>query len=142
MHSMTRRIRLGMVGGGQGGFIGAAHRIAARLDDQYELVAGALSSDAQRARDSGAALHLAPDRCYTDFRQMAQQEAQRPDGIDVAAIVTPNHLHCAAAMAFLEHGIHVICEKPLATSLEEARRLVQKTRETGLLFAVTHTYSG
>lgn len=139
---MTRRIRLGMVGGGQGGFIGGAHRIAARLDDEYELLAGALSSDPQRARESGAALHLAPDRCYTDFHEMARQEARRPDGIDAVAIVTPNHLHHAVAMAFLEQGIHVICEKPLATSLAEARQLAQRTRETNLLFAVTHTYSG
>ncbi|MEG2964582.1 MAG: Gfo/Idh/MocA family oxidoreductase, partial [Janthinobacterium sp.] len=110
---MQRRLRLGMVGGGQGAFIGAVHRIAARIDDQYELVAGALSSDPQRARDSGAALHLAPERCYSDYRAMAQAEAARADGIEAVAIVTPNHLHAPVATAFMEAGIHVICDKPL-----------------------------
>ena len=107
---MQRRLRLGMVGGGQGAFIGAVHRIAARIDDQYELVAGALSSDPQRARDSGAALHLAPERSYCDYRAMAQAESQRADGIEAVAIVTPNHLHAPVATAFLEAGIHVICD--------------------------------
>src|SRR5205085_7897852 len=89
----NRRLRLGMVGGGRGAFIGAVHRIAARLDDRYELVAGALASDAARARESAAELHIAPDRAYGDFAAMAKAEAARPDGIDVVAIVTPNHLH-------------------------------------------------
>ena len=113
---MKRRIRLGMVGGGQGGFIGAAHRVAARLDDEYQLVAGALSSDPQRARDSGAELRLDAERCYADYREMAAQEARRPDGIDVVTIVTPNYLHFPVAKAFLEQGIHVICDKPLTTT--------------------------
>src|SRR6478735_1061260 len=96
------RLRLGMVGGGRGAFIGAVHRIAARLDDQYELVAGALSADSERARASAADIGIAPERAYADFRSMARAEAERPDGIDVVAIVTPNHLHHPIARAFLD----------------------------------------
>jgi predicted dehydrogenase len=137
-----RRIRLGMVGGGQGAFIGAVHRIAARLDDCYELVAGALSSQPQRAAASAADVHIAPERAYADFRAMAQAEAARADGIDVVAIVTPNHLHAPIATAFLDAGIDVICDKPLCTSLSEALALVEKVRSSGRLFALTHNYSG
>ena len=136
---MQRRIRLGMVGGGQGAFIGAVHRIAARIDDEYALVAGALSSDPQRARDSGAALHLAPDRCYSDYRAMAQAEAARADGIEAVAIVTPNHLHAPVATAFMEAGIHVICDKPLGISLAEGQALAALAQQKNLLFALTHT---
>src|SRR5262249_8453385 len=114
-----RRIRLGMVGGGEGAFIGAVHRIAARLDDHYELVAGALSSTAEKSRRSGKALGLAADRIYDDFESMAHSESKRPDGIEAVAIVTPNHMHAAPAYAFLKGGIHVICDKPLTTSLAE-----------------------
>ena len=138
----ARRIRLGMVGGGDGSFIGAAHRIAARLDDQFELVAGALSSTAERAHASAARLHIAPERSYADYTAMAQAEARREDGIDAVAIVTPNHLHVPVARAFVEQGIHVICDKPLATSLAEAQALAQSVRERGLLFLLTHTYAG
>lgn len=138
----ARRIRLGMVGGGDGSFIGAAHRIAARLDDQFELVAGALSSTAERAHASAARLHIAPERSYADYAAMAQAEAQREDGIDAVAIVTPNHLHVPVARAFVEQGIHIICDKPLATSLVEAQALAQAVRERGLLFLLTHTYAG
>jgi predicted dehydrogenase len=102
-----------MVGGGHGAYIGGVHRLAARLDDCYEFVAGALSSDPQRAVDSGCELRLDPTRSYSDYREMARVEAQREDGIDVVAIVTPNHLHAPIATAFLEAGIHVICDKPL-----------------------------
>jgi len=114
------RLRLGMVSGGQGGFIGAVHRFAARLDDQYELVAGAFSSDPVRGRESAAALRLDPARAYADVNEMAQAEKRRSDGIDVATIVTPNHLHAAAAHALLAAGIHVICDKPLATTVADA----------------------
>ncbi len=117
----ARRLRLGMVGGGEGAFIGGVHRIAARLDDEFELVAGALSSDPDRAASSAHALRIAPERGYRDFRAMAAQEAARPDGIDVVAIVTPNHLHHAPARAFLEAGIDVICDKPLATHAGRGR---------------------
>lgn len=137
-----RRLRLGMVGGGQGAFIGAVHRIAARLDDRYELVAAALSSDPERARASGAELGLAPERNYESFESMARAESGRENGIDVVSIVTPNHVHFAAARAFLEAGIHVICDKPLATSVADARELSSLASESGLLFAVTYNYSG
>jgi predicted dehydrogenase len=131
-----------MVGGGQGAFIGAVHRIAARLDDQYELVAGALSSDPARGQESAASLHIAPDRAYADAFLMAEAERRRPDPIDAVSIVTPNHLHAAAAEAFLAAGIHVICDKPLTTDVAQAERLVAAADRTGLLFAVTHNYTG
>jgi predicted dehydrogenase len=137
-----RRIRLGMVGGGQGAFIGGVHRMAARLDDRYELVAGALSSDAARATASAAELHIAAERSYADYRDMARKEAAREDGIDAVAIVTPNHLHGRIATAFLDAGIDVICDKPLTTTLAEALELVQCVRRSGRLFALTHNYSG
>ncbi|HYF56537.1 MAG TPA: Gfo/Idh/MocA family oxidoreductase [Salinarimonas sp.] len=138
----ARRLRLGMVGGGRGAFIGAVHRIAARLDDRWQLVAGALSSDPERARASGADLMLAPDRIYSDAATMAGAERARPDRIDAVAIVTPNDAHAAAARAFLEAGIHVICDKPLTTTRAEAEALERLARETGLIFAVTHNYTG
>lgn len=137
-----RRLRLGMVGGGRGAFIGATHRIAARIDDRYELVAGALASDPDRAKASAADLHIAPDRAYGSYAEMAAAEAARPDGIDVVAIVTPNHLHHAPAKAFLQAGIHVICDKPLTTALEDALDLVAEVRRTGLIFGLTHNYTG
>jgi predicted dehydrogenase len=137
-----RRLRLGMVGGGRGAFIGAVHRIAARLDDRYELVAGALSSDADRARASAADLHIAPDRAYADFAAMAQAEAARPDGIDVVAIVTPNHLHAPTATAFLKAGINVICDKPMTRTVAEAEALAALVADTGLNFVLTHNYTG
>ncbi len=139
---LNRRLRLGMVGGGRGAFIGAVHRIAARLDDRWTLVAGALSSDPERARLSGEELLLDPDRIYGSFSEMAQREAQREDGIDAVSIVTPNHAHAPAAEAFLKAGIHVICDKPLTTTRLEADRLAALARETGLIFAVTHNYTG
>jgi predicted dehydrogenase len=135
------RIRLGMVGGGEGAFIGAVHRMAARLDDQYELVAGALSASPEKATRSGRQLGLADERIYSDFREMARREAGRHDGIEVVAIVTPNHLHAEIAEAFLHAGIHVICDKPVTTTSADARRLQQLVDRTGLVFAVTHNYS-
>ena len=138
----TRRIRLGMVGGGDGSFIGAAHRIAARIDDQFELVAGALSSSPERAHASAVKLHINPERSYASYEAMAQAEAQRSDGIDAVVVVTPNHLHVPVARAFAERGIHVICDKPLATSLADARALAQVVQAHGLLFLLTHTYAG
>ncbi|OLD94741.1 MAG: oxidoreductase [Gemmatimonadetes bacterium] len=138
----TRPLRLGMVGGGRGAFIGAVHRLCARMDGQFELVAGALSSDAQRARDSGADLGLAPDRAYMSFAQMAAAEAKRPDGIEVVSIVTPNDSHHAIARAFLDRGIDVICDKPMTTTVEDALDLVQAVRRSGLVFGLTHNYTG
>jgi predicted dehydrogenase len=137
-----RPIRLGMVGGGEGAFIGAVHRIAARLDGHYALVAGALSASPEKARRSGAALGLAPDRSYGTFVEMARAEAARPDGIEAVAIVTPNHIHTPAATAFLEAGVHVICDKPLATSLAEARGLQELAIARQRIFAVTYNYTG
>lgn len=137
-----RRIRLGMVGGGEGAFIGAVHRIAARMDDRYELVAGALSATPEKAARSAAALGLDPERSYKDFAAMAQAEAARPDGIEAVSIVTPNHMHAPAARAFLAAGIHVICDKPLTTTLAEARDLAETARRSGLVFALTHNYTG
>ena len=137
-----RRIRLGMVGGGPGAFIGAVHRIAARMDDHYELVAAALSSDAARSRAAAQELHIAPDRAYGSYTEMARVEAARADRIEAVAIVTPNHLHYPMAKAFLEAGIHVICDKPLTTTVREALDLAAIVRRTSLLFALTHNYTG
>ncbi len=138
----SRRLRLGMVGGGQGAFIGAVHRIAARLDDRYELVAGALASTPERSRASGLELGLDPARCYGSFAEMAPAERARPDGIDVVAIVTPNHVHYPAAKAFLEAGIHVVCDKPLTSSLGDARKLAELVERSGRVFVLTHNYTG
>lgn len=135
-------LRLGMVGGGQGAFIGAVHRMAARLDGQWQLQAGALSADPARARASATELGLDPVRAYADWREMARAESARPDGIDAVAVVTPNHLHAPVAAAFLEAGINVICDKPLATSLADARALRALARRQGRLLALTQTYSG
>ena len=136
------RIRLGMVGGGEGAFIGAVHRIAARLDDRFELVAGALSASPDKAIRSAASIGLGSDRSYPDFMTMAKVEAARSDGIEAVAIVTPNHMHAPIADVFLDAGVHIICEKPLTTNVEVARRLRDKARTSGLIFAVTYNYSG
>ena len=131
-----------MVGGGQGAFIGAVHRIAARLDGKWELVAGALSSDRARGAQSAADLGIAPDRSYADYAQMAAAEAQRPDSIDAVAIVTPNHLHAKVATAFLRAGIAVICDKPMTATLDEAEALAALVAQTGVPFILTQTYTG
>jgi len=137
-----RRLRLGMVGGGPGAFIGAVHRMAARLDDQFELVAAALSSDATQGRAAAAGLHICADRAYGTYAEMASCEMQRSDRIDAVSIVTPNNLHFEIAKCFLASGIHVICDKPLGTSVQEAVELAEIVRSTGLLFALTHNYTG
>ena len=136
------RIRLGMVGGGKDAFIGAVHRIAARIDDQFELVAGALSATPEKARESGRALGLAEDRTYDDFATMAKREARRKNGIEAVAIVTPNHMHAPAAREFLKRGIHVICDKPLTAALPEAKKLAKAAAESEALFILTHNYTG
>ncbi len=135
-------IRLGMVGGGQGAFIGGVHRIAARMDGMFTLVAGALSSDPERARASAEDLGLAPERTYMTWDGMARAEATRPDGIEAVAIVTPNHLHAGPAVAFLERGIHVICDKPLAATAEQAAAIAAAARASGAMFFLTHNYPG
>jgi predicted dehydrogenase len=129
-----------MVGGGPGAFIGAVHRIAARMDDRYELAAAALSSDPGKSLAAAEELHI--PRAYGHFEEMAVAEATRPDGIEAVAIVTPNHLHYANAKKFLEAGIHVICDKPLTTTLEDALDLAKIVERTGLIFGLTHNYTG
>ena len=136
------RLKLGMVGGGQGAFIGAVHRVAARLDGKWDLVAGAFSSDPQRAAHSAADLGIAPERAYADYAEMAKAEALRGDGIDAVAIVTPNHLHAAVATAFIKAGIPVICDKPMTASLHEAEVLAELVMRTGVPFVLTQTYTG
>lgn len=138
----TPKIRLGMVGGGAGAFIGAVHRMAARIDDHFDLVAGALSSTAEKSLASGRELGLDPSRCYGSFEEMAEKEAARPDGIEAVSIVTPNHVHYPAAKAFLERGIHVICDKPLTSSLEDAKKLKAVADKAKALFVLTHNYTG
>ena len=135
-----RPLRAGIVGGGRGAFIGAVHRIAAQLDSEARVVAGAMSSDPATARESAAAWHL--ERSYESFAAMARDEAQADDGIDFVIVATPNHLHLPVATAFLEAGIHVICDKPLTATLEEAETLAKVAAGSDCLFALTHTYTG
>jgi predicted dehydrogenase len=141
---MKRKIRMGMVGGGRGAFIGAVHRMAAALDGQIELVCGAFSSDPERSRASGADLFLPPDRCYGDYEEMIRAEANLPEDkkMDLVSIVTPNHMHYEPAMMALENGFHVVCDKPLCTTLDAAKQLQAKVKSSGLIFAVTHAYTG
>ena len=134
------KIRLGMVGGGNDAFIGGVHRIASRIDDRYELVAGALSSTPEKARASGEQLGLT--RIYDDFKQMAMREARLKNGIEAVAIVTPNHVHYPAAREFLKRGIHVICDKPLTSTLSDAKKLVKAAESSDALFVLTHNYTG
>ncbi len=138
----TGRISLGMVGGGDDAFIGGVHRIAARLDDKYQLVAGALSSTAAKSQRSGANLGLQADRIYDDFKKMAIRESRLKNGIEAVAIVTPNHVHYEAAREFLKRGMHVICDKPLTSNLGDARKLVKLAESSDSLFVLTHNYTG
>ncbi|MEO0945405.1 MAG: Gfo/Idh/MocA family oxidoreductase [Pseudomonadota bacterium] len=138
--NLTGRIRLGMVGGGNDAFIGGVHRIASRIDDQFELIAGALSSTPEKSRASGEALGL--QRIYDDFKQMASREARRKDGIEAVSIVTPNHVHYQAAREFLKRSIHVICDKPLTSTLADAKKIVKAVESSDALFILTHNYTG
>src|SRR5713101_3446649 len=137
-----RRLRLGMVGGGPGAFIGSVHRLAARMDDQFELVAAALTSDPERSRVAALDLHIPAERAYGSYAEMAAAEAKRADRIDAVSIVKPNHVHFGPAKAFLEAGIHVICDKPLTTTVEDAVALAEIVRRSGLIFGLTHNYTG
>lgn len=137
----TRQLRLCIVGGGGGGFIGPVHAIAARLDNRYRLVAGALSSRPEVAAEAGAAWFLPPERTYTDYCEMARSEAARKDGAEIVAITTPNHTHYDIARTFLDAGFHVICDKPLTTSMEHALDLERRAIESGLGFYVTHSFA-
>lgn len=139
---MGERVRLGMVGGGQGAFIGAVHRIASRIDDRFRLVAGALSSDPARAAASAAELGIAADRSYASYEEMARAEAARADGIEAVAIVTPNHMHAGPAIAFLNAGINVICDKPLAATQEQAEAIAAAVKASKAKFVLTHNYTG
>ena len=141
---MSRKIRYGMVGGGRGAFIGAVHRIAAAMDQQIELVCGAFSSDPERSKASGADLFLPPERCYGTFNEMIQGEAALPSDrrMDFIAIVTPNHMHFPPAKLALERGFHVLSDKPATFNLAEAKKLAEISKKTGLLYGLTHNYTG
>ena len=135
-------VRLGMVGGGRDAFIGGVHRMAARLDGHFQLVAGCFSSTAERSQASGRDLGLDSKRVYDDFTKMAIREARLRDGVEAVAIVTPNHVHWPAAREFLKRGIHVICDKPLTSVLPDAKRLAKAAESSGALFILTHNYTG
>jgi predicted dehydrogenase len=138
------KLRLGMIGGGQGAFIGAVHRIAARIDDDYELVCGAFSSDAEKSKASGIALGLSPDRAYSSYQELIEKEKQLPadQRVQVISIVTPNHVHFAPTKMALENGFHVILDKPMTFSLAEAKELEKVVAASDKLFCLTHTYTG
>jgi predicted dehydrogenase len=141
---LQRKLRYGMVGGGPGAFIGAVHRKAAALDGLAELVAGAFSSNPEKSRAQGRELHLDPERVYGSFEEMAEREAALPEDrrIDFVSIVTPNNTHFAIASAFIDRGFHVVCDKPMTTTLEDAEALCRRVEESGVVFAVTHNYTG
>ena len=141
---MSRKIRYGMVGGGRGAFIGAVHRIAANIDGQIELVAGAFSSDPEKSKASGADFFLSPDRVYGSYQELVTQEAALPadQRIDFVSIVTPNHVHFPAAKAALEAGFHVLSDKPATFDLAEAKELAAIVKKTGRLYGLTHNYTG
>ena len=141
---MDRKVRMGIVGGGYGAFIGAVHRIACRLDGYIELVCGAFDVDPNKSKEFGKEVFLPSDRVYGTYKEMIEAEAKLPEGerMDFVSIVTPNHVHHPVAMAALSNGFHVACEKPMAVNVQEAKELQQKVRETGLLFLLTHTYTG
>ena len=139
---LGRRLRLAVVGGGPGSFIGAMHRAAARLDDRFELVAGVLSSDPDRSRSAATAIGITADRAYDDAETMMAAEGARSDGADVVAIMTPNDSHHRYAMAALTHGFDVICDKPMTNTLAEAAEVVTAVEDAGAVFCLTHNYSG
>ena len=139
---LKRKLRMGMVGGGRGAFIGAVHRMAVNLDGQIELVAGAFSSDPEKSRLSGEDFFLDPERVYGSYQEMAEKEAAREDKIDFVSIVVQNHLHVPVAKAFLEAGFNVICDKPLSSNLEDAKALKEIVDKSGKVFCLTHNYTG
>ena len=139
---MNKKLKLGMIGGGQGAFIGAVHRLCARMDDKYEFVAGCLSSTPEKAAKSAIEIGLDESRSYPDFKTMAEKESLREDGIDVVSIVTPNHMHAAPAIEFLNKNIHVICDKPMTSTMEDAHKLCETVAKSKAHFFLTHNYSG
>jgi len=139
---MKKKLRLGMVGGGQGAFIGAVHRLSARIDDKYEFLAGCLSSTPEKAELSAKELGLDLTRSYPDYKTMAEQESQRDNGVEVVSIVTPNHMHAGPAIEFLNKGIHVICDKPMTATMDDAHELMRAIKSSKAHFFLTHNYSG
>ena len=141
---MSRKIRMGMVGGGRGAFIGAVHRMAAALDGEIELVCGAFSSNPKKSKHSGKDLYLPNDRVYGSYAEMIKKEKELPEGVrmDFVSIVTPNHVHFGPAKMALENGFHVVCDKPLCFNMKEAKALSKLVKKTGLIFALTHNYTG
>src|SRR6185312_14306409 len=144
MESWKRKLRMGMVGGGQGAFIGAVHRLCAAMDGQIELVAGCFSRDLANTKKTGAGLYLDPKRCYATYKEMAAAEAKLPaeQRIDFVSIVTPNKSHYEIAETFLKTGFHVVCDKPVTFTLDQAEKLAKLVEKTKLVFAVTHNYTG
>jgi predicted dehydrogenase len=140
--NMKKRLRLGMIGGGHGAFIGAVHRLSARMDDKYEFVAGCLSSTPEKAELSAKELGLDLTRSYPDYKTMAEKESQRDDGIEVVSIVTPNHMHAGPAIEFLQKDIHVICDKPMTATMDDAHDLMSAIQLSKAHFFLTHNYSG
>ncbi|HEX5942658.1 MAG TPA: Gfo/Idh/MocA family oxidoreductase, partial [Anaerolineales bacterium] len=140
--TLGRRLRLAVVGGGPGSFIGAMHRQAARLDDRYEIVTGVFSSDSEKSKQAGRDLGMDPDRLYSSVPEMLEVESSRGDAIDVVAIMTPNDSHFEYSVAALKRGFDVICDKPMTNTLEEAEALHKTVQETGLVFCLTHNYTG
>ncbi|MFH1904017.1 MAG: Gfo/Idh/MocA family oxidoreductase [bacterium] len=141
---INRKLRMGMVGGGRDAFIGTVHRMAATIDGEAELVAGAFSRDPQKSRLSGKDLYLDPDRVYVNYKEMVKKEKKLPEKkrIDFVTIVTPNNTHYEIAKTFLEAGFHVVCDKPMTTNLNEAKKLSSIVKKTGNVFALTHNYTG
>ena len=139
---LGRRLRLAVIGGGPGSFIGAMHRAAARLDDRYEIVAGVLSSDPERSATAATGLGIAPGRAYATAESLFAEEEAREDGADVVAIMTPNDSHHSYAVGALRHGFDVICDKPIANTLAEAVDVLATVEDTGLVFCLTHNYTG
>jgi predicted dehydrogenase len=142
MEQQGRRLRMGMVGGGAGSFIGPVHRMGAELDGAIQLVAGAFSQDATKSKQAGVTYGISTDRAYANFNEMMEKESQRKDPIDFVCIVTPNHLHLPIAVAALEHGFHVMSDKPATADLAEAQTLADVVKRTGLLYGLTYTYTG
>ena len=139
---LNRKLRMGLVGGGQGSFIGRVHATAAVLDNRCALVAGALSSDAARAKASAADYDIAPDRAYASYTDMVKAEAARPDKIDFVSVATPNHTHFEIAKTFAEAGFNVVCDKPMTFDFAQAEELLKVVEKSGVVFAVTHNYTG
>lgn len=142
LEMLGRRIRIAVIGGGEGSFIGPMHRLAARFDDRYEIVTGVMSSNPEKAERAGREMGFSKDRIYASVAEMVAKEKNRPDGIDAVDIMTPNDSHYEYAMAALDAGFDVICDKPMTNTIEQAEALYRKVKETGLVFCLTHNYTG